>query len=542
VRTRTVIISAIGLALTVVAASLWQPAFSQTTKPAAVAAAPGAFTGTWAVSPQGSGARFNGQTLRQIVHTSISGTAARIQLSNALGSQPLTISDVHIARRTNGSSIDAGSDRRVTFGGAASVTIPVGGTAVSDGAAFTVDALSDVAVSFYLPQQTGNATAHSNFGSQNNYSANGDVAGSATLPNPQNMGDYFFLVNLDVQNAAAQGAVVALGASITNGNGTPSDANRRWPNDLAVRLNQAGRTIGVLNQGISGNGVLGGGESAAGRFERDVLSQPNVKWVIFSDNPINELGGNPNAGPQIIAAVSDLITRAHNRGIKFICSTLTPFEGAFYWTPTGETGRAAYNDFVRKPGGPCDGIVDQDTATHDPAHPTKFRPDLHIGDFLHPNVAGLQAIANAVDLNLFGQSSGGTTPPSRVISLRAHANGNLVTAESGGAAPLIANRTAPGFWERFKEMDLGGGRVALLAEANNHYVSAADNGKAPLIASSSAVGPAETFELIHNADGSIALRATINAKVVCADGGGTSPLIANRDRVFAWEEFEVITT
>src|SRR6266545_3918997 len=248
-----------------------------------------------------------GPTLRQVVHTSISGTAARVRLSNVFGSQPVTISNVHLARRTTGSSVDAASDRVVTFAGSTSVTIPAGQIQASDPVAFTVDALSDVAISFYLPQPTGPATAHS-LSLQVNYLASGNVAGNATLSNTQDRGSYYFLAGLDVQNAAAEGSVVTLGASITDGIDSPGNANRRWPNDLAVRLNQAGRSIGVLNHGISGNGLLGGaGPTAPARFDRDVLSQPNVKWVIFSDDPINDLGANPNAGPQIITAMSQLI-------------------------------------------------------------------------------------------------------------------------------------------------------------------------------------------------------------------------------------------
>ena len=289
-RRRKLMTGAIGLALAATAVGLWQPAFSQTTDaaaPAPAAAAAVAWTGTWAVSPQSSGTTFNQQTLRQIVHTSISGTAARVQLSNAFGNQAVTVTNVHIAQRTSGSSINTGTDRAVTFGGAVTTTIPVGGTAVSDAAAFTVNALSEVAISFYLPQATGPATSHQ-LGNQTNYVGAGNQAGSGTLTGAQTFGSYYFLANLDVQNAAAEGAVATLGASITDGVGSPGDANRRWPNDLAIRLNQAGRTIGVLNQGISGNRLLadGAGQSAANRFSRDVLSQPNIKWVIFSDDPI----------------------------------------------------------------------------------------------------------------------------------------------------------------------------------------------------------------------------------------------------------------
>ncbi|MEA2697872.1 MAG: hypothetical protein QOI66_2143 [Myxococcales bacterium] len=362
------------------------------------------WTGTWAVSPQSSGTTFNGQTLRQIVHTSIAGSAARVQLSNVFGNQSVVIRDVHIAQRTSGSSINTSSDRVVTFGGQTQVTIPAGGLAISDSVAFAVSALSDVAVSLFLPQATGPATSHGQ-GSQTNYIATGDVSGSATLSGAGTTGSYFFLMNLDVQNTSSLGAVVTLGASITDGFGSSSNANRRWPNDLAVRLVNAGAVVGVLNQGINGNRLLAdsGGPSAPHRFDRDVLAQPGVQWVIFSDDPINDLGSsNPPTGAQLITEISGLITRAHQAGIKFLCSTLTPFQGAGGWTTQGETGRGQINAFVRGASSGCDGVVDQDVATHDPANPTRFLPAFDTGDHLHPNDAGLQAIANAVNLSFFG--------------------------------------------------------------------------------------------------------------------------------------------
>jgi lysophospholipase L1-like esterase len=362
------------------------------------------WTGTWAVSPQSSGTTFSGQTLRQIVHTSIAGSAARVQLSNVFGNQSVVIKDVHIAQRTSGSSIATSSDRVVTFGGSSQVTIPAGGLAVSDSVAFAVSALSDVAVSLFLPQATGPATSHGQ-GSQTNYIASGDVSGSATLSGAGTTGSYFFLMNLDVQNTSSAGAVVTLGASITDGFASTANANRRWPNDLAVRLVNAGLVVGVLNQGINGNRLLAdsGGPSAPNRFARDVLAQPGVQWVIFSDDPINDLGAaNPPTGDQLITAISGLITRAHQAGLKFLCSTLTPFQGAGGWTTQGETGRGQINTFVRGASSGCDGVVDQDVATHDPANPTRFLPAYDSGDHLHPNDTGLQAIANAVNLTFFG--------------------------------------------------------------------------------------------------------------------------------------------
>jgi lysophospholipase L1-like esterase len=264
---------------------------------------------------------------------------------------------------------------------------------VSDEAAFVVKPLSDVAVSFFVVSHAGTTCHQSGF--QTNYQASGDVAADKTISGSTN-GSYYFLSNLDVQNPSAEGAVVTLGASITDGYSSSGDQNKRWPNDLAVRLAMAGRTVGVLNEGISGDGVA----NAVKRFERDVLSQPNVKWVIFSDNPINDLG-NFNPPPQTeIDQIKMMIASAHARGVKFLCSTLTPFQGAGYWSAQKETGRAAINAFIRGPGSGCDGVVDQDTATHDPANPTVYLPAYNAGDSLHPNDKGLQAIANAVDLAL----------------------------------------------------------------------------------------------------------------------------------------------
>ena len=368
------------------------------------------WTGTWSASPESGGQSFSQQTLRQIVHTSIGGTSAQVQVSNVFGTTPLVIADVQVALRSSGSTIVSGTDHTVTFGGQTSITIPAGGLAVSDPVAMSVPALSDVAVSMYLPQSTGSSTYHAQ-GTATNYIASGDVSGNASLSGAQTTNSYFFLTNLNVQNSAAQGAVVTFGASITDGYASTTDANERWPNDLAVRLANSGRTIGVLNQGISGNRLLvdGSGQSALNRFNRDVLSQPGVKWVIFSDDPINDLGSTspPPTSAQLIAGLQQLISMAHQNGIKFLCSTLTPYQGASYWTQQGETEREAYNAYVLSAGSGCDGVIDQAAATSNPSDPTMYLPAYDSGDHLHPNDAGYQAIANAVNLNLFGGGAEG---------------------------------------------------------------------------------------------------------------------------------------
>lgn len=364
------------------------------------------FVGTWAASPYAQAARFEQQTLRQIVHTSIGGTRARIHLSNVFGDAPLRIADVRLALRDHDAAIVASTDVAVTFDGAAEVVIPAGEDAVSDAVAFAVPPLADIAISLYLPEATGAATGHG-FALQTNYVALGDASAAVDLDDAQQVGNYYFLSGLDVQNSAATGAVVTFGASITDGYDSTPDSNRRWPNRLAEHLAAAGVEVGVLNQGISGNRLLfdGNGPSALARFERDVLEQPGVRWVIFSDDPINDLG-NDDPLPSVadfIAAIQDLMARAHARGIAFICSTLTPFEGADYWTPPAEPVREALNDFIRGADSGCDGVVDQDLATHDPARPTWYLPAYDAGDHLHPNDEGHAAIAAAVDPALFAE-------------------------------------------------------------------------------------------------------------------------------------------
>jgi lysophospholipase L1-like esterase len=366
------------------------------------------WVGTWGVPAQdcGGGIGLNGQTLRSIVHTSIAGTAARIQISNVFGSQPLAVGDAHIARRMSNDSVDTSTDQSITFGGQGSTTIAAGATGISDSVVFASPALSDVAVSIYFPQAAGNETCHQT-GLETSYIASGDVSANASLPGAQTTGDYHFLLNLDVQNSTAAGAVVTLGASITCGVNSAQDANRKWPDDLAVRFANAGYTVGVINQGISGNQLLvdGAGQSALHRFQRDVVSQAGVKWVVFADDPINDLGDSHPSGDQLIAGATQLIGMAHQAGIKFLCATLTPFEGAGYWSPTEEMGREQYDAFVKSANSGCDGVVDMDVATHDPANPTKYLPAYDSGDHLHPNTDGLQAMADTVDLTLFTMSA-----------------------------------------------------------------------------------------------------------------------------------------
>jgi lysophospholipase L1-like esterase len=397
-----------GLILGAVLAVLFFPPFSPQLMAAEQDLAKG-WIGTWAsvAVDRDSRSNFRQQTLRQIVHTSIAGTSARIQISNLFGTEPLKIEDAHIALRSSGASIVAATDRQIRFDGRESITIPPGGSAMSDAVAFHVPSLADVAISFYLPGPTRSSTFHPS-AHQTNYIASGDLSGSQDLPDATTTRSCYFLTNLDVRGDGLRGAVVTFGASITEGFTSTEDANRRWPDDLARRLKDAGLRIGVLNAGISGNRLLvaGAGQSALARFDRDMLAQPGVRWVIFADDPINDLGSTkpPPSADALIAGIKQLIERAHQKHVEFFCATLTPFQGANYWTPEEEITRRQVDTFLRSEASGCDAVIDMDAALHDPTHPTQFLPAYDSGDHLHPNDAGLQAIANAVDLASFPQA------------------------------------------------------------------------------------------------------------------------------------------
>jgi lysophospholipase L1-like esterase len=371
-----------------------------------VASAPASnWTGTWAIAQMrdNSGKTFTDCTLRQIVRVSVGGKSVRLKLSNFFGTQPLRVEDVHLALRRSGSAIVPSSDRQLRFQGSKRLVIAAGASAFSDPVAFDVPALAELAVSMYLPGTTGPATFHGS-AHQTSYIVAGDVSSVPQMTNAETTKSIYFVGGLDVEGPSLGGSVVTLGASITEGYTAADDTDHRWPEQLALRLIGQGISIGVLNLGISGNRLLvdGAGESAENRFERDVLQQPNVRWVIFSDDPINDLGNKPSpSGEALIAGLQRLIARAHERKIRFICSTLTPFEGANYWTPAEEKERQKVNSFLRSEGSGCDGIVDQDAATHDPAHLTRYLPAYDHGDHLHPNDTGHKAIADAIDLKLF---------------------------------------------------------------------------------------------------------------------------------------------
>jgi lysophospholipase L1-like esterase len=347
-----------------------------------------------------------------IAHTSIGGQRVRIELSNVFGSTPLGIGAAHIAMRDQESGVVLASDRALLFGGRPACWIPPGGTVISDAVNLDVPAASDLAVSIYIPETATADTMHA-VGLHTTYiSKTGDATAAPSIADATTTQSFYFLTNVDVAAPPNAAAIVTFGDSITDGAVSTPNTDRSWPSFLARRLAASGgANIAVLNQGISGNRLLrdGAGVNALARFDRDVLVQPGVKWLMILEG-INDIGLGLRAdaaasdvvsADDLIAALKQLIERGHEHGIKVIGGTLTPFEGAAYYSDAGETVRGAVNQWIRSSGA-FDAVVDFDAATRDPEHPKQFRQGFNNGDHLHPNDTGYQAMADAIDLSVFG--------------------------------------------------------------------------------------------------------------------------------------------
>jgi lysophospholipase L1-like esterase len=352
---------------------------------------------------------FKNQTLRQIVHVSLGGDRVRVVVSNAFGTLPLEIGAAHVALREKDAAIQPKSDRPLTFSGNTSTMIAAGAVAVSDPVSLAVPAAADLVVDLYLPGDTAATssplTTHQGALQQNYISAEGNHAGEADFGGASSTQSWFFLARVEVTAPQNAGAVVAFGDSITDGTRSTANTNSRWPDEFARRLAAAKIPLGVLNEGIAGNRVLcdGAGVSALARYDRDVLVQSGAKYVVILES-INDIGiGRSSPVPSandLIAAHRQLIDRAHARGLLVYGATLTPFEGAAYFTPEGEMKRQAVNAFIRTAKA-YDGVIDFDAAVRDPMAPSKIQMKFNPGDNLHMNDAGYAAMAAAIDLSLF---------------------------------------------------------------------------------------------------------------------------------------------
>jgi lysophospholipase L1-like esterase len=386
------------------------------------------WVGTWGASPSPQPAsqrqaqalyfNFNNQTVREIIHTSAGGDRVRVRLSNAYGPHTVRIGAVHIALHGAGASIVPGSDRVVMFGGRGSVSIPPNAPLLSDPVSMHVPANADLDISIYLPEATEAAGIH--YGAQQtNYIGTGDLTGALEIKEPQILESWVFLTEVDVSAPADAQTIVAFGDSITDGARSTVNANRRWPNFLAERLlaQHGRRELAVVDEGIGGNRILHDasgnvafGTNALSRFGRDALLVAGAKYVIVLEG-INDIGHAGSSAPEsqavtaedIIGGLEQLIARAHEHGLKIYGATLTPFVGTVYpgyYTPEKEVERKAVNQWIRTSHA-FDAVIDFDQAVQDPAHPDRMLAKYDSGDHLHPNDAGYQAMANAIDLALF---------------------------------------------------------------------------------------------------------------------------------------------
>ena len=350
------------------------------------------------------------QTVRLIVHTSIGGEALRLRLSNIHGDRSLNIGAVSVASQASGAEIIPGSNRSITFSGQESITIPRWATVLSDPIEMDVPQSGNLAVSLYLPGNSGFVTTHALSNQTNYVSSTGDHTSKTVLPVAEETSGWPFLTAIDVVARSPTRAIVTLGDSITDGWGSTDSANQRWPNHFAHRLyrDNSIHDYAIVNAGISGNRVtteenMAFGQNLQARFQRDVLALSNVSHIVLLEG-INDIGmssrtDDPIRADQIIAGYQQIITRAHARGIKIIGATLLPYEGAAYYTDSGNDVRMQVNNFIRS-GGEFDGVIEFDKVVADPANPNRIRSD-YTEDNLHPNDAGYRAMADSIDLGLF---------------------------------------------------------------------------------------------------------------------------------------------
>ena len=384
-------------------------------------ASPQALWGPDFVLPTNIPARLHGQSVRELIRLSAGGSRLRLVFSNRYGSTPLTIGEVRVARAPGGIPARGDSGMRLTFGGRRTVTVPPGADAQSDPLPVELAALTRLAVSSYYPHKTALSTFHWG-GQQTALVKAGNATAASAFDHAQLVQGRLFLTAAQVAGAPGTRTVVAFGDSITDGNGSTPDHDRRWTDYLAQRF--AGQGVAVANAGISGARVLGArmGDAALARFEHDVLAVPGAKSVILLMG-INDIGwpGSPFAPQEpaldlarLTGAYQQLIARARLRKLRIIGATLPPFEDALHGTPFAghfspakEVQRQQLNAWIRNAGA-FDQVVDFDALLRDPARPARMRAGYDSGDHLHPGDAGYKAMADAFDLGmLFGDVADG---------------------------------------------------------------------------------------------------------------------------------------
>jgi lysophospholipase L1-like esterase len=361
---------------------------------------------------------FSNETIRHVVHTSVGGRRVRVRLSNLFGTQPLRVGATQIAVSRGGAAIHPSTNKRVTFGGQPFALIPAGAVMLSDSVDLDVPADTDLAVSIYLPQPTGLATFHEYTMDTSYISGPGNFASATDIPVNTPTESVFFLTAVEVLPSASIGTLVALGDSITQGAGSPRDANRTWPDYLSRRLNPnpSRPRLSVINQGVGCGRILWDlcGPNALARFDRDVLAASGVSHVIVHLG-INDimiptslpLFGKPEYAAQLVTAqeivvgLHQLALRARAAGLKVYGATITPFcssSAPGICTPENEAKRQAVNRWIRT-GGAFDAVVDFDAVVREPSNPSRLQSQ-YDADGVHITALGYEAMANAVPLSI----------------------------------------------------------------------------------------------------------------------------------------------
>ncbi len=357
-------------------------------------------------------------TVRQTVRVSVGGNELRLRFSNAFGGTALPITAVSVARPVGGqagvSAVEPGSARPVTFNGRASVVVPVGAQMVSDPVWFPLTARANLTVTTYLAdgQASNEITSHPGSRTTTHLLAGNHVA-DAELAGATPTDHWYFLSGVEVPTPRTTSTAVMLGDSLTDGRGSTTNLNDRWPDQLLDRLQSRPATAGVavVNQAAGGNRVLndGLGPNALARLDRDVLAQSGVRWLVVFEG-VNDIGtaeateaAQKQVAADLIGAYEQIVVRAHAQGIRVYGATLTPFGGnTAYDDPGGfrEAARQTVNQWIRT-GGRFDAVLDFDRASRDPAQPRQLLPALDVGDHLHLNPAGYKVLADAVPDRLF---------------------------------------------------------------------------------------------------------------------------------------------
>jgi lysophospholipase L1-like esterase len=381
-------------------------------------AADGHWVTTWGCGPQITEpsnlppAPLANSTLRQFVHVTLGGKHVRIRFSNAYGTNAVSINSVHLALSAGAGSAGTGeinpaTDRALTFHGAPSVNIPPGETILSDPCDYELPALTNLSVSIYF----GNMSATRINGHPGSRTTSFILATNAVqavdLAGAAKTAHWYIITGVDVLADALSKGIVTLGDSITDGRGSTTDGNNRWPDNLARRLvtNAPSAGVAVVNMGIGGNAIFGGlGPAAVARFDRDVLNQSGVRWLIVLEG-VNDIGGatssgSPTLATNLINAYTQFANKAHARNMRAYGATITPFGGNSYYTTAHESARQTVNGWFRT-NTVYDAVIDFDAVVRDPVTLTNLLPAYDTGDHLHLNPAGYQAMANAIDLNLF---------------------------------------------------------------------------------------------------------------------------------------------